>query len=201
MKMENIESRGKTLPESPPSPPADPVFASAHAALKFALNFSHGTLKKGFMAQSPGSGRGLAGLDGAAQAGMILAELGEMTELYGQVIVARFAVPVRRCICERACCRGIREAEAWGEAIDFVSEYALAAGLTGQISHFRLRRSLVKRYFGVKESFIDMAKACGVHRTTASEYNRAVFDHLKFVERRAFIEVEDRLRRGGVVAS
>lgn len=202
--MEKIESRGKLTPLSPPSPQPDPVFASAHAALKFALNFSHGTLKKNFLAQAQGGGapgRGLGGLDGAAQAGMILAELGNLSSVRRYIQVGRFAPPSTPCACRSQCCSGARETPAWTEAVDYLTEYALAAGLTGTISHYRLRRALVMRYLGVRGSFVAMAAACHVNRDTASDNYRRFAEHFKTEERHGFYEIEGRLKAAGIIAA
>jgi hypothetical protein len=204
--MHKLENRGKLTPESPPCPPpaGEPLFASAHAALTFAFNFSHGTLKKSFLARAVGTqhaDRGLGGLDGAAQAGMILVELTQLTTLRQRLLTARYAPQSAPCSCRASCCRGYRESADWRAAVDYLTEYALVAGLTGTFSHFRLRRALVMRYFGVKESFVEMAKACGVDRHTASDYNKRVFEHFKAEERPGFHELDGRLKASGIVSS
>lgn len=203
MKMENIESTGKSSPQSPLSPP-EPIFTSAHAALKFAFNFSHGTLKRGVLAQmlgGGGNGRGLAGLDGAAQAGMIQCELGALSEVRRSIVVAKFSPQHEPCSCRSSCCRGWVENRAFGDAIKFISEYILVEGLTGNISHYRLRRSIVLRYFGVRVSFVELATMCGVNRDTASDLNKRVMGHLDHEKGAAMNEVDDRLRAAGIVAS
>src|SRR6266478_4639254 len=129
--MLKIESRGKTTLQSPPSPP-EPVFRSTGAALKFAFNFSHGTLQKSFLAKAmgvPGPSSGLAGLDGAAQAGMILAELQRLTTLRRYLLTGRYMLPSSPCTCRAPCCRGWRENVIWKQAIDYLTEYVLVAGL------------------------------------------------------------------------
>jgi hypothetical protein len=168
------------------------------------LNFSHGTLKKNFMAKLLGGGstsRGLAGLDGAAQAGMILAQVWQLDRDGAQILVARFTAPTVPCACRAPCCGGERETKAWSEAIDHLTARVLELGLTGTISHYRLRRALVKRYFGIRPSLVQIANSCGVNRDTASDYNRRVHDHLHKADMAAFNRVELRLREAGIVAS
>lgn len=201
--MLKIESRGKTALQSPPSP-FETVFRSTGAALKFALNFSHGTLQKSFLAKAmgaPGASSGLAGLDGAAQAGMILAELQRLATLRRCLLTGRYTQPSSPCACRAACCRGWRENPEWKQAIDYLTEYVLVAGLTGAISHLHLRRVLVVRYFEVRVSLIDTANACGVHRNTASQYNKKVVEHFRGEERPAFHELDGQLKGRGVVES
>lgn len=181
---------------------AEPVFRSAHAALVFALNFSHGTLKKSALAQASGgggSGRGLGGLDGAAQSGMILAELQQLSALRRSVLIAKYASPSAPCACRSSCCRGWRENPQWSEAINYLTEYVLVAGLTGTVSHFRLRRSLVSRYFGQGATFLTIASSCGVDRHTASGYNKRIVERFRDEQRHALYEIEGLLKQAGIV--
>lgn len=169
-------------------PQEEPLFASAHGALKFALNYSHGTVKStlGQLQGGGRAGRGLVGLDGAAQAGMIQAELSNLPLLHRYIAIARLALPKSECDCSRACCRRWRENPQWSEPIDWLAEHVLLAGLSGSISHHRLRRALVMRYFGMRENFVDIGKVCGVERHTASEFYKRVAEHFKIEERKAF---------------
>jgi len=193
-----------------PTLETEPVFRSAHGALKFALNHSHGTLQKPLIIRLMGGasgGRGLGGLDGAGQAGMILAELEQLSELHGALIIARYAAPTVPCECRSQCCRGYRESELWRVAIAYLVQYILTEGLTGTVSHYRLRRAIVTRYFGVKASFVDIAKECGVSRNTASAYNAKVVERFRGtkeaqgVEALAFQEIEGRLRNAGILGT
>lgn len=202
LKTENI---GKSGPVTPLSPAAEPLFTSAHAALKFALNFTHGTLKRPALGQlqgGGGNGRGLAGLDGAAQAGMIRAELESLERQRCQVLVAWFTTQSVPCSCRMACCRGFRENAEWAEAVDWLTEFALVERLTGTVSHHRLRRVLVMRVFGVRNpSLSEIATACGVHRDTASDYNKRVDERLKKEQRIGMAEIETRFKERGIVPS
>lgn len=186
------------------------VFTSAHGALRFALNHSHGSVQKPLITRLMGgssSGRGLGGLDGAGQAGMILAELEQLSELHGSLILARYAAPTVPCECRSPCCKGYRESELWRVAIEYLTRYILVEGLTGAVSHYRLRRAIVTRYYGVKASFVDIAKEGGVSRNTASSYNAKVVERfrgskeVKGVEARAFESIDGRLRTAGIVGT
>lgn len=77
-----------------------PLFKDAHEALTFAFNFSHQQYPRSPMfraiLQSRG-GRGLGGLDGAAQAGMIKQEVSLLKPLERAYIVARYEPIVIRC--------------------------------------------------------------------------------------------------------
>lgn len=205
MTMHKLEVRGDSHPQTPPSPPlSEAIFSSAHAALKFALNFTHGTLKKPVLGQlqgGGGNGRGLAGLDGAAQSGMILAELSCLTPVRQRIIEARFAPQTAPCSCRSPCCRGSKDTREWGEAIAWLTEYVLIQGLTASISHYRLRRAVVVRYFGIHESFPAIAAACGVNKDTACDLNKRVTERFRAEERPAMHEIDGRLKKAGIVGS
>ena len=82
--------------EQPAAPTeAEPLFINAHSALVFAFNFSGQCYDRPMMnrmaAPSVGTGKGLVGLDGAAQAGMIRGEVKSLGKLAEAILIARFA--------------------------------------------------------------------------------------------------------------
>jgi len=208
--LDKVVSAGRTPPLSPSSPPStaaagEPLFASAHAALKFAFNFSHGTLKRPSInvlaTKGGGSGKGLAGLDGAAQAGMVLAELAVLPTAQRFVIEAKFLPQSEPCACKSPCCRGERTAAAWDQAVAWLTQFVLEQGLTATISHYRLRRAVVERYFGVRHSFPDIAQACGVHKDTASDLNKRVTERFRTEYGTGMYQLEARYKAVGLVPS
>lgn len=192
------ESRSRTMHDD------DPLFRSVQGALKFALNYQHGTLKKSGLAKlvstTPG-GRGLGGLDGAAQAGLIRAQLERLASMRRHLLTAKYGTMSLPCACRASCCRGWRESPDWAEAVNQLTQYALEAGLTGTISHYRLRRSLVTRYFGAGESFVVMAQRCGIDRHTASLYNKRVVERFRDEERKGLYELEGMLKDAAIIES
>lgn len=202
--MREIEIERKRTPTSPLTPPmqAEPLFRAAHGALMFAFNFAHGGLEKSTLAKllPPGKpGRGLSGLDGAAQAGMIKAEVTSLDEDYRTVIAARFAPVNSPCSCKALCCSGRRENPEWRAAVHWLAEYALIEGLTGTISHLRIRRALVTKYFGVRISLVAIAQECGVNRDTVSANNMRLVERLKKLEHQALEAIDDRLVIAGII--
>jgi len=180
----------------------EPVFRTTHGALMFALNFVHGTLKKSALAGmmgAGGSGKDLGGLDGAAQSGMILAELEKLAKVRRMLVVGRMAVATVPCACRAECCRGHRENPAWAEAVNYLAEYALIEGLTGTVSHYHLRRTLVMRYVGQKVYLVAVAEQCGVNRDTASAHNQKLTERFRQEERLAMYEVDELLKNAGIV--
>lgn len=182
------------------------IFRSVRGAMMFAMNFTHGTVKKSSLAEMMGGptkvGRGLGGLDGAAQAGMIRAELDRILPQRKAIIVGRCASPSIPCdaTCRAHCCRGWRENPEWGGAINFLTAYVIEAGVeVGVVSHYRMRRAMVGRYFGLKRNLVEIAQLCGVHKNTASAHNKAIVEHLKKQEQLAMYEVEGLLKEAGVI--
>ena len=88
------------------------LFRSTQDALLFAFRHAGQAYDRPLMLRmadaSRGSGAGLAGLDGAAQAGMIRAEVAALGRLHEAVLVARFADRAIPCQCKAACCSGER---------------------------------------------------------------------------------------------
>ncbi|HXC40835.1 MAG TPA: DNA-binding protein [Burkholderiales bacterium] len=179
-----------------------PLFKTAKGALLFAFNYSHGTLKRsalaGMMGGARRAGRGLGGLDGAAQAGMIKAMVVELGDARAAIVVARFEPQSIPCSCRSACCRGFRENPAWSEAVAVLTERALVA-LSGHLSHFRMRRALVARFFGQRHNLNDIAKQCGVNRDTASAHYKKVVEWLAEQETIGRHALEAKLHEANII--
>lgn len=185
-----------------PPPQEDPLFRTQGGALRFALNYSRSSLKKsGVVALmgGGGKGRGLGGLDGAAQAAMIQVKLGGLSILRCALLVARYSVASAPCSCRAPCCCGHRENPHWAAAIDWLTSYVLDEELTGDISHHGFRRALVARHFGVRESFIKIAETSGVERHTASRQFKKITEHLKVQENLAKQVIDEVLREAKLV--
>jgi hypothetical protein len=181
----------------------DPLFRTDKGALLFALNFSHGTVKQPALLTLMGgprrAGRGLAGLDGAGQAGMLKSALERMSRIRRAVLVARYAVAKLPCTCGRPCCSLQRDNPEWAEAIGVVTEWLLVQGAAGTWSHYRMRQALAQRFFGVKVSFTKIAADCKVKRDTASLYFKRTKELLNDEERLARYEYEGVLKASGVI--
>lgn len=183
--------------------PDDPIFGSENGALKFAFNYVHGGVKVWTIGSLGGGGKigkGLSGLDGAGQAGLIRAELGKLDpKVRLDILVARYAHPSIPCPCKSVCCRGYRENPEWAKAIETISEFILTQGVTGTVSHFRLRREMVSRYFGVRSPFVEVAKQCGINRDTASDLYHRVSELLKKEEQLAKFKAEEVMKAAGMI--
>ncbi|HYD58951.1 MAG TPA: hypothetical protein VEC35_01255 [Noviherbaspirillum sp.] len=152
----------------------EPLFKSADDALRFAYHFSAQQYDRPLMNRmadkTSRSGKGLAGLDGSGQAGMIRREMAALGPFYEAIVIANYAPRDIPCECRAPCCSGAKVNKEWSAAIDIVTTEAMQH-LTGKLSHYKLRRSIVERQFGVKHKIGDMADECGVDRDTASAHN------------------------------
>jgi len=122
------------------------VFDSMGSALRFAFGFNlqqYGESPLAKMQQRGrlGSGKGLIGMDGAWQAGMVLAQIDRLGPTDRADIIARFAPRFEPC----PCCGGERPIAIWREAIEHLAACCIPSG----VSNFRCRRDLVAKYFGV----------------------------------------------------
>ena len=122
----------------------------AHQALTYAFNYSSGTLDRPAMVKmadrTPRTGRGLAGVDGAAQAGFILRELQALAPLHQRILEARFLPQTTPC----PCCRSVWDQD-WFASVRAVSDLAMACGvLSGHVVHRAVRDGIVARYFVAK---------------------------------------------------
>lgn len=161
-------------PQATPCAPAEPepLFSSAHAALMFAYNHHNEIYDRPLLARlaqrtSPGKSKGLGGVDGAAQAGIILASVQKLPRLYQAIIVARFSPRTDRC----KCCQGSVDRHEWMAAIREISDAAASDALSAHPTARVLRDAIVARYFGKDVLLADAANRAGVSVSTATNHN------------------------------
>lgn len=128
------------------------------------------------------SGHGLAGLEAAAQAGFIRAEVGAMAPVLRNIIVARFA---------------FEEKERLAALIELIPHAAAQLG-TG-INSRRMVDTLVQRYFGARVFLRDLAEQIGVHPNTLTAKWGAIRSRFRADEDRAQEEIFYRLQRAGLL--
>lgn len=179
----------------------DALFPSAHSALMFAFNFSASQYERPTMnrlaAPALGTGKGLGGLDGAAQAGMILAELGRLSSIHQQTLTARLAPRWFPCSCVSPCCSGKKINPEWKTAME-----GLRDGLQGvQNASKDLQLTLLTKYFGNKMTIVEVADEYALHRDTVSKHYSKIAGAMRRDESRAWGEIEDLLQKVKIVAS
>ena len=194
------------------------LFTTAHGALVFAYNFSGQSYDRPMMNRlatpAIGTGKGLVGLDGAGQSGMIRAEVQAMGKLAETILIARLAPRTHPCSCRSACCSGHRPNKEWTDAIAFLTDHVRNTALAGCTSNGLMRREYVVRYFTPKTmrvSMDDLAERHDVTRNTISAHAgkvAAMFGGTQAkrdkaavpgLEGAAMIAIDDRLRDIGMV--
>jgi hypothetical protein len=165
---------------------AEPLFDSTYAALAFAFRYSTQQYQPTPMARmmrgSIGSGKGLHGLDGAAQAGIIRAEVEQIREFERCAIIARFAVDDR---------------EGLSAKIRLIQPATASLG-TGVHSR-RLVDALVQRYYGKRVHLKDLSEMVGIHPNTMTDRWRCIRRVLTEIEHRAMDMAELRLQQAELV--
>lgn len=172
----------------------DPLFASTHSALAFAFSHSERGGRPNLLGRMseklrPRNGRGLAGLDGAAMAGMILRHVNEeLSDLQRAVIVGKFS---RQTPCRN--CGAFHDPQVRIEAIEALAQHTLTKMQLDR-PNIALRRGLVRRQLGDKINMRDLAKTCGVHQNTATNHDKKVHEILRGLEREAMRRLDEGLR-------
>ena len=175
-----------------------PLFFSAESAVRWALSDQRVALQQSSIYRSPGSGRGLAGFDGAAQAGMIMAHVQRLDWPAHPLLVAQATAVRLPCGCRRDCCSGWRSNAVWTEAVSHVAEWWLKTQDPG-CRRPRLVIGCLRRFFGEHISLEAIGKRNGVSKAAAVELNGAVVKPLKPIKESAWREIEDKLMSVGIV--
>lgn len=156
----------------------DPLFRSARHACTFALTYTMAQYDRPLMSRMADgprpAGKGLVGLDGAGQAGMVLAEMHACGDLFEAILVARCAPHDMPCSCRAACCSGRRPNVEWLKAINRLVDVSAVHALAGCLSHYRLRQAIVLGVFDRKTPITDLAAKYDVARNTAAEHNTRI---------------------------
>jgi len=194
----------------------EPLFKTSQAALTFAYNATHAVQTRPAMSKmadksASSSGKGLIGVDAAAQAGMILEPIKSLSRLDKAILLARFAPRGSAC----PCCGGAVPNLIWLGAIREISDAAVTQALTGHITMRVLRDGLVMRYFGEKVHLQKLAKQAEVAPNTVTAQNSQIVqwlhgtrttkkgtervDGIKGVEQLAMDRVDAILRGIGIV--
>ena len=164
----------------------EPLFRSAHDALRFAYRFNSNqysmTAMSKMMCGPVGNGKGLSGLDGAAQAGMITLMVKDLAPTYQASLVARYVD---------------QEDRRFMEAVNRLTMDSICA--VSGISHRHIRQALIARHFGHKVNLGEVAQKCDVHRNTIGNHQRVIRDYLRKVEDAAFDRITVSMKEKGLI--
>jgi hypothetical protein len=174
------------------------LFKSSHDALIFAFNYSSQQYAQSQMAQlmsasagGTGTGKGLVSLDGAAQAGFILAEVGRLDVLHRACIVARYSPRFVEC----PCC-GNREgkmAQEYFEAVATLREWSTSL-FTG-LSLRNVRELMVRAYYERSLKVQAISDEVKVPKRTLYDTKAKIWDGLNTLDHAALAVIDDRLRK------
>lgn len=178
----------------------EPIFSSAHQAMLFAFTYSelqHGTAgaaeriialaaRERYERELGHVGRGLKGLDGAAQAGMIKSCVLAQGHLEQHVIIARFAR---------------LSPSAQQNACASIALYARKTPVVGDAIRKRLQALVVitRRHYGLRVNLGQLADSENVDARTVRRWQYEMRRWLNAVDRRAMDEAEFRLQKAGVI--
>lgn len=178
------------------------IMKSAKEAVVFALNFSDHQYAlspmAAFLKHSGGSGRGLKGLDGAGQAGMIWAEITLLPYFQAFAIIARCTHHRVRCTCGQPCCGGWRSSEVWREVTSQLCDLAIQA-TPDHISNRRLRLASTEKVFGAKVTLDEVADNVGVSKSTAARQHAKIKDYLRTIEHQGWEKLTAALEEKGML--
>lgn len=164
----------------------DPLFDSTWAALAFAFRYSTQQYQPTPMARlmrgSIGSGKGLVGLDGAAQAGLIRAIVETLPEFERCAVVARFALDQR---------------ESLGAKLVLVGPATASLG-TG-VHDRRMVDNLVQKFYGERVYLKELAELVGLHANTMTDRWACIKRQLTSLEHRAIDRAEAAFQEAGLV--
>lgn len=189
----------------------EPIFEDAVHALRYAYSFNSQQYGKSLMARMygpPGAGRGLSGIDGAGQAGFVLAEIEKISLVQQAVLFVRYSPPDYPCSCRADCCSRRKPNKAWQAVIDWLVEYHVAALMTGCVRNVRLHRQLVRNALTREKSeYAALGKQYGVHAQTVAKHavviNTALVGTRQHVGEmdKALVRADELLREAGIVGA
>jgi hypothetical protein len=186
------------IDDTPQALAADALFKSAHEAMVFAFQYAgqqsprtpmSSLLRRG---EVIGTGKGLVGVDGAGQAGMVLAALDHLTKEQRAVIVARYGDVRSAC----PCCGQPTPSSQWKEAVDTLVEGSEELrGLPRAIQRAAVEKVVCRR----KIRLASFAVEYGLSERTLRHKNADLKQRLGKVENQALAWLEDHFGGRGLL--
>ncbi|WP_146230015.1 hypothetical protein [Paraburkholderia tropica] len=179
------------------------IFRSAEEAITFACNYSSQQYAMSPMAkllQGParGSGRGLTGLDGAGQSGMVFRELETLDYWQMLVLVAGKAIRSESCNCLSPCCRGWRMTELFRESVSqLADQVAREARDVLPVKAFRV--AVLRKHFGDKIHVLDEAEKLGIDEHPANRHATTIRKWIRELEKKGLTALSERLDAVGML--
>lgn len=175
-----------------------PVFNNYQEALLFAYNYADQQFAKSLMTRMltrTCSTRGLVGLDGAGEAGMIMASVMKLSQIERDVLCARYTKVKSFC----KCCGHEVDTQQVKDALSRIELYVKNAKYSKDekendniiniinISNLSMLRSIIYDYFGLDTygTIKELASKFDVHRNTITKYSSNIKKMLRMIERQA----------------
>lgn len=171
----------------------DQLFHSTHAALTFAYNFqgSPALSVVNQMANKPGPmGKGLGGLDGAAQAGIIRRKVASLGKLHESIIIAEYAQRSRLC----PCCSGPTFNQEWKDAIGYIADIVRTEAIGGHSTTHPVRRACTERFFGARFDINKTAENLAISRNTLALLIGKTRKYLRCEQDKAARAIDEKLK-------
>lgn len=169
---------------------ATQLFKNSHEALTFAFNFSSQQYALSPMSKLVdtgivGSGKGLVSQDGAAQAGMIRAQVAKLSCEQRACIIARYSPRFVECQC---CGSRDKVLQEYQEAISTLGQWAVSTftGMSVRIA----REYVVRSYFERDLTIKAIAHQSRVAKTTLYDYRSKIVEKLKVIDHQAQCAIE-----------
>ncbi|MDO5686457.1 MAG: hypothetical protein Q4G42_03585 [Neisseria sp.] len=170
------------------------LFDTVEAALTFAFRYAQQQSPRTPMThlmQTSGGGRGLYGLDGAAQAGFILSALDRLPREQRYAVTVRFGDVRSDC----PCCGQLRPTHEWQDARDGLCGFVELEGLPHEVRHGMIEQILCNR----RADITALCKRYCLIRSTAYRQLALLKERLRKLETLALNALSDDLRAGGAV--
>ena len=174
------------------------LFQSVNAALQFAYNYQGSPVLSVMnrMGQVSGAvlGKGLAGVDGAAQAGMIKRHVASLGKFPEALIIAEFAPRTYPCSCRSLCCLGYTRNQQWSDAVNNIADIVRIEALGEYKTTHPIRRACVEKFFGCSVTQTRMAETLDIHESTLSRMIGKVRRYLTQQQDQVMMGLEDALK-------
>jgi hypothetical protein len=176
----------------------EPLFTSAHAAVRWALSDERVALQQSSLYRSPGSGRGLSGFDGAGQAGIIISAVYRMGSPHADLVMADAASVKLPCACRRDCCSGWRSNQVWIDHVNYITAWWIETNEPG-CKRPRLVMGCLRRFFGENISMEAIGKRNAVSKALVVEANGLIVKPLKPLRDAAWARLDEGLTALGLL--
>lgn len=173
------------------------LFDSVHNALKFAYNYTGQSPKTPLMSLIKSDGtmrkisKGLTGVDGAAQSGMILAEVDRLTDDQKAVVMAGYGNVKHNC----KCCGNPTSNDEWKFAIFFLTKHVSLRGSQRDLNLTLVENAICKGSLQAEK----LSKIYGHSSSTLYRERNQLRETLRKIERAAINELEVIFRDKGLI--